>query len=71
MTSDELQAEHCRLALSLSMACTLTLAKASQIPPEFAAVCAKEIRRVARLTEDGDLPLAAQMNSLAFHLAGR
>ena len=69
--ADELQAQHNQLALRLAMACTLTMAKDRQMDDQLAALCANELRRVAELTEESDLQLAAQMNSLAGHLTRR
>lgn len=69
---DGLQAEHNQLALRLAMSCTATLSEAGLFSEEFARVLAKELKRVAVLTEPHDehLPLAAQMNSLALRLEG-
>lgn len=53
------------------MACTMVLSEAGLIAPELSAVLAKELKRVAQLTEEADLPLAAQMNSMSGRLEGR
>ena len=70
-TDDELQRQHSQLALRLSMACTMVLSEAGLIAPELSAVLARELKRVAQLTEEADLPLAAQMNSMSGRLEGR
>lgn len=69
MTADELQAQHNQLALRLSMACTMALAEANILSPQISALLAHELKRVALLTEEHDLQLAAQMNSMSGRLA--
>lgn len=72
MTSDELKAEHNQLALQLSMSCIATLAESGLFSEDFRRVLARELKRVAHLTEphDDHLRLAAQMNSIALRLEG-
>ena len=71
MPSDEVRAQHNQLALRLSMACTMALSEAKVLSPEISALLAKELKRVALLTEADDLALAAQMNSMSGRLEGR
>ena len=51
------------------MTCTMALAEANILSPEISALLAHELKRVALLTEEHDLQLAAQMNSMSGRLA--
>jgi len=66
---DDLQAEQARLALTLAMACTASLAT-RRLSPELSKLCAAELSRVADLTDhdEAQIQLAGQMRSLALQL---